>query len=401
MTGQRHARRAWRALGAFWALVAAGAVGTVLLLDGLGPPQPAPAAPPLMAEAPAALPAPEAATPPPPAEPAPPAVTPSAAIPPPAEMGLTPESGLTAAPLAPLPEPAAPPLAPPEAPPPPPLPAAAAGQDSATPIAPPDPALLESSPFGPLPHIGPEGREPRQAYARPFDAGDRRPRIALVVGGLGNSAARSAEAIRRLPPAVTLAFNPQGPRSDLLLEQARRRGMEVVLALPLEAAAAEPAEALLSAGLTWEQNRDRLFRALGRFAGYAGAVGALGGERGERFAAETDQLEALQAELRRRGLFYLDPRLHAPSPAAAWGATADLVLDEPLTRGELEHRLGLLERLAREQGSAVGLAGEPAPLLVDRIAAWAEGLAAEGLVLAPLSAVVQPPQDGGASAAVR
>nr|WP_235913892.1 divergent polysaccharide deacetylase family protein [Pseudoroseomonas coralli] len=292
-------------------------------------------------------------------------------------------------------------MAPPEAPPPPPLPAAAAEQDGAAPISPPDPALLESSTFGALPRIGPAGREPRQVYARPFDAQDPRPRVALVIGGLGSAAPRSAEAIRRLPAAVTLAFEPQAVRPDLLLEQARRRGMEVVLALPLESAAAEPGETLLSAGLDWEQNRDRLFRALGRFAGYAGTVGALGGERGERFAAETEQMERLEAELRGRGLFYLDPRRQAPAPTAVWGARADLVLDEPLTRGELEHRLGMLERLAREHGSAIGLAGSPAPMLVDRIATWAEGLAAEGLVLAPLSAVVRPPQDGAASAATR
>ncbi|HWL83446.1 MAG TPA: divergent polysaccharide deacetylase family protein [Roseomonas sp.] len=389
MTRQRLARHVWRALGAFWTLVAVGTASTVVMLDHLGPPDLAPAAP-------VAL---EPAMPPPSAEsamPAEPAAPPSRR----AEGEAPPEAGLTTAPLAPLPEPA-PSLAPPEAPPPPPLPVVTATQDGATPVAPPDPALLEPSPFGLLPRIGPDRREPRQVYARPFDARDARPRIALVIGGLGSAATRSAEAIRRLPAAVTLAFEPQAARSDLLLEQARQRGMEVLLALPLESAAAEPGETLLSAGLAWEQNRDRLFRALGRFAGYAGTVGAQAGERGERFAAETPQLEALQAELRRRGLFYLDPRPQAPAPVAAWGASADLVLDEPLTRGELEHRLVLLERLAREHGSAIGLAGAPAPMLVDRIAAWAEGLAAEGLVLAPLSAVVRPPQDDATSAATR
>ncbi|HWX46821.1 MAG TPA: divergent polysaccharide deacetylase family protein [Roseomonas sp.] len=389
MTGERRARRAWQALGAFWALVLAGSLGTVLVLDHLGPPGPPAVA--LGEAAPASVPA----APPPPEEKAAPAQREALAVPAP-----SPDPGLMVAPLAPAPEPAAP-AAPPEAPPPPPLPALAAEPDSATSIPPPDPALQELSPFGPLPRIAPDGRQPRQVYARPFDTADSRPRIALVLGGLGVSTTRSEEAIRRLPPAVTLGFNPLVARPDLLLEQARRRGIEVVMALPLESAGSEPADALLSPGLTWMQNRDRLYRALGRFAGYAGTLGALGGERGERFAADAVQLTALQEELRRRGLFYLDPRPHAPRPAVAWGATADLILDEPLTRGEVEHRLEVLEQLARERGSAIGLAGEPAPLLVDRIIAWADGLPQRGLVLAPLSAVVHPPQDDPASAPER
>src|SRR5690242_18067767 len=50
-----------------------------------------------------------------------------------------------------------------------------------------DPALVEDSPFGPLPVIAADGRSPMTAYARPFEAKDKRPRIAIVVGGLNVS----------------------------------------------------------------------------------------------------------------------------------------------------------------------------------------------------------------------
>lgn len=380
MSGSDGERRAWRALAYFWAVVALGTAGTGLALHHLGPPE---------SSLPQSLPAPPE-VPPDEAE-----LAPS----PPPEAGPESPPELTATPLPPaLPPPV--PEAPPEAPPPPPLPTATAPEEEATPIPPPDEALLEPSPYGLLPRIGPEGREPRLTYAAAHPAGNQ-PRIALVIGGLGISPGRSEDAIRRLPPAATLAFTPLAPRPDLLLEQARLRGMEVLIGLPLDSIGDEPSDHLLRASLGWAENQDRLHRALGRFAGYAGAVGGLGSGRGERFAAEAGQMQHLQEELRERGLYYLDPRPAAPNPAAAWGAAVDLLLDEPLTRGEVERRLEMLERMARAQGSAIGLASEPAPLLVDRIAAWAGQLPARGLVLAPVSAVLRPPQAPPPSTATR
>jgi hypothetical protein len=124
--------------------------------------------------------------------------------------------------------------APPSAPEPPPLPRL---PDPPAPVADrpipaPEPALLEASPHGPIPRIGPEGRTAIRAYARAFDRTDTRPRVALVVGNLGLAASLSEEAIRRLPPATALAFSPYALRPEPLLERARARGMEVLSALP-------------------------------------------------------------------------------------------------------------------------------------------------------------------------
>jgi polysaccharide deacetylase 2 family uncharacterized protein YibQ len=109
-----------------------------------------------------------------------------------------------------------------------------------------------------------------------------------------------------------------------------------------------------------------------------GAIGALGPMRGERFAALPESLGGVQDVLRLHGLLYIDPRPGAPSPARAWGRTVDLVVDEPATRGEIDRRLSELERVARERGSALGLAADVTPVLVDRVAAWAAGLEARG-----------------------
>jgi polysaccharide deacetylase 2 family uncharacterized protein YibQ len=364
-----------KALRAFWVVVLALLASGAGVLQWLGPLPPKPAPPAPEATAPAAT-----------AEAAPPA--PAPAQQPPAQ----PEPPVAVA--APTPPPV---MAPPVAPEPPPLPVAVTSPAAATdiPLAPPDPALLERGRHGMLPRVGPEGRTSIRAYARPFDRAERRPRIGVIVGGIGLFAPQSEEAIRRLPPAVTLAFSPYAARPQPLLERARARGMEAVIGLPLEPGRYpqdDPGNRALLTGLSLSENMDRLDWALSRIQGYVGAVGALGGMRGERFASMPAQIGAVQSALRERGLLYVDPRPGVAEPMRAFGRGVDLVLDEPSLRSEIDRRLAELEAIARERGSALGLAGDPTPVLLDRLVNWAQGLEARGFVLAPVSALIRRPE---------
>ncbi|MFC7542651.1 divergent polysaccharide deacetylase family protein [Siccirubricoccus deserti] len=75
------------------------------------------------------------------------------------------------------------------------------------------------------------------------------------------NAAVSENAIRRLPGAVTLAFSPYAPQLPLLLDQARAKGMELLVALPLEPTGYplnNPGDRALLTGQTEAQNQDRL-----------------------------------------------------------------------------------------------------------------------------------------------
>ncbi len=268
-------------------------------------------------------------------------------------------------------------------------------------IAAPDPALLEPSttfPGGMLPRIGPGGRLPLRAYAAAAPPPDARPRIAILLGGIGMSEADSGEAIRTLPPAVSLAVSPYAWRPEKLLEDARAAGHEILLALPLEPERYpldDPGNHALLTGNLAALNHQRLEWALTRFAGYVGATGALNGMRGERFAAAAELMGSVLRELAARGLLYIDPRPGAPPPPIAVGRSVDVVIDEPAVRTEIETNLARLEQVAHDRGAALGLAGVPQPVTLDRLAAWAATLAARGFVLVPVSALVQPaPADG-------
>lgn len=350
----------WAALGAFWLGMLLAAGGTAGVLAWLGPPE---------------RPVPQAAAPAPSIEPTP---APSRGGPQ-AERSTTEPATAADAPPATAPRPAT---------------TAAAGRSPGGAV---EAALQEAGPHGPLPRVGPDGRTPIRAYGHPFDRTDPRPRVGLVVGGLGVNAAVTEEAIRRLPAAVTLAFSPYATRIDFLLDQARAKGMELLVALPLEPAGHPTinnagTRALLTR-LSPAENRDHLEWALSRFAGYTGAVGALGPMRGERFAELAETLHPVQEALRARGLLYVDPRPGARPPERAWGRAVDIVVDEPATRGEIERKLEALERLARERGiaGALGYAGEASPVLVDRVAVWAGGVEGRGLALAPVSAMIRRP----------
>jgi hypothetical protein len=133
-----------------------------------------------------------------------------------------------------------------------------------------DPALIQMTGRGPLPRIAANGRTPMQAYAVPV-ADSSKPRIAIVITGLGISAKATAAALAGLPPQVTLAFVPYASDIQSWVTQARRQGHEVLLEVPMEPfdfSDSDPGPHTLRVGIGEDANTDRLVWALTRFTGY-------------------------------------------------------------------------------------------------------------------------------------
>jgi polysaccharide deacetylase 2 family uncharacterized protein YibQ len=286
---------------------------------------------------------------------------------------------------------------------------AVAPRRAGSPIAAPDLALLEPSPtYSPaqLPRIGADGRMPKDVYAGGANPPFQRPLVALLLAGIGMSGLDSEAAIQ-LPAAVSLALTPYAPRNDRLLDLSRAAGHELFVSLALEPSRYpldDPGPQTLLTTLSAAANGLRLEWTLSRFTGYAGAIGALGVMRGERFAG-SDQMNLVLQELAQRGLAYVDPRPDGGLAAATVQLPAmrrvDVVVDEPAVRVEIEARLARLEQVARDRGTAVGFAGAPAPVTLDRIAAWSTTLAQRGIVLVPVTAILPPPRAARAGAAMR
>jgi polysaccharide deacetylase 2 family uncharacterized protein YibQ len=273
------------------------------------------------------------------------------------------------------------------------------GQGTAGPIAAPNPALQEPAPErdgSMLPRIAADGRTPGQLYARGFAAAEpARPRIGLILAGIGLNEADSAQAARALPAEVTLAISPYAPQPAPVLPIAREMGHEMLLAIPMEPQGFplnDPGDHALLTDAAPAENARSLDWALGRFAGYAGTTGALGNKlNGERFQSLPEQIDPVLSTLAARGLFYVDPRPGQPALAHVWSRAIDLTVDDTSERAAIEAKLAELERIARDKGSALGLVGTPSPVAIDRIAAWASGINERGFSLAPASALMRPP----------
>ena len=265
-------------------------------------------------------------------------------------------------------------------------------------IAAPDPRLVASGPHGSLPRIARDGARPADIYARPAGLDTRlppgAPRLALVVNGLGINPQASAQAIKILPPAVTLAYSPYASRIEDQAEQARLAGHELLLQVPMEGfvPSQELGARALLVGASRERNRDALYWHMSRFQGYIGLTHYLGG----RFMASTNAFMPLLQDVAERGLVFFDDGTARQSLtsalALATGAPslrADLAI-EASTPDALETSLRRLENMAREKGIAIGVA--PAvPTYLDPIARFAQGLEARGIDLVPLSALFPAP----------
>jgi polysaccharide deacetylase 2 family uncharacterized protein YibQ len=255
-----------------------------------------------------------------------------------------------------------------------------------------DPSLIENTPDGPLPRIANDGTTPMRAYAPPAPS-DGRPRVAVVIAGLGISAKATQSAIADLPAGVTLAFAPYASDVQQSAMQARRAGHEVLLEVPMEPydfPDSDPGPHTLRSGNGEDANTERLVWALTRFSGYAGVTNLLGG----RFLSDANALEPMMTYLTRRGLLFYDngQAAHSAGPdvAARTGTAfvqADSTIDKIPTAMEIDRRLSSLESVARARGTASG-AGFLYPITIDRVKSWAAGLSGRGFVLVPASAIV-------------
>lgn len=256
----------------------------------------------------------------------------------------------------------------------------------------PDPGLVENSPDGPLPIIGKDGRQSWQVYARSFDRNDKRPRIALIISGLGLDRALSQAAMDRLSGAVTLGFDPYAVGLKDAINQARSLGHETLLGLPMEPLdypRQDPGPLTLLASLGEAPNAARLRKLMGSGSGYVGVVALWGG----RFTAEKSALLPILDSLRQRGLMYVDNKPPSDNTTASlasqmklpWAA-ADRVLDNEAEPAAIDLTLADLEAIAQRNGIALGIAAL-SPALVDHTATWTGTLDAKGIALAPASAI--------------
>ena len=260
----------------------------------------------------------------------------------------------------------------------------------------PDPRLVESSRFGPLPKMADNGDRPAAIYARPLvhtaglplDA----PRIAIIVGGMGLNVTTTRTAMAQLPGAVTFGFAPYGHNLQAQVNRARADGHEVLLQLPMEPfdyAHNNPGPHTLLTSASLAQRVDDLHWLMGRFTGYVGLETVLGAQ----FTAHAEVMEPLLQEASERGLDFADDGTSPQSTALELSLgiglparRADIVLDTNPDPVAIRARLQQLLALARTNHTVLASASA-LPSTVSVLVDFCRSLKAQGIALVPFSSI--------------
>lgn len=255
--------------------------------------------------------------------------------------------------------------------------------------------LVEQSDFGLLPRIAEDGLTAYDAYARPEpqNLDDAKPKVGLIVTGLGMSRAATEAAIAAMPEDVTLSLDAYARGLDFWVARARDDGHEVLLSLPLEAENfpfEDPGPDALKVLDSPEDNVRKLEYVLGRTTGYLGVLAV----HGSKFLTVEDQVDNLIAQLKNRGLMYVDGGAEgslgtrsAYKVDVPW-ATVEIDFDRAQSAAEFQNLLGEFEALARKRALSIARVSAT-PLSMARLQAWLATLDDKGFQLVPVSALAK------------
>ncbi|MCB1384518.1 MAG: divergent polysaccharide deacetylase family protein [Nitratireductor sp.] len=266
----------------------------------------------------------------------------------------------------------------------------------------PDPDLAEQGATGVVPKRGPDGRRPMDVYAREPDTTGNFgvARVVLIVGGIGISQTSSHQAIRDLPPTVNLAFAASGNSLARWMQEARRKGHELLLQVPMEpfgAGGGAPGSHMLSSEVSAEENIANLHWAMSRVTNYVGIMNY----QGARFLADAIAAKPVFDEIAERGLLFVDDGSSGANQSEAMAKAsilpygrAFLVLDQRRTRQDIAHQLEALVKEAKRTGIAIGVSNG-FPETIEMLAEFARKAGELGVEITPVSAIVNDPERDG------
>ncbi|MBK8161105.1 MAG: divergent polysaccharide deacetylase family protein [Rhodospirillaceae bacterium] len=233
---------------------------------------------------------------------------------------------------------------------------------------------------------------PVKRFARPALFLGTKPRIGIVVVGLGLNQGVTGAAIADLPPEITLSFSPYAPDLAAWIDAAHAYGHEVMVDLPLEPLN-YPQDDPGPLGLLTALNKDENLRRLDLLLESAAGVTGVATQFGDRFLADRAALRPILSELGQRGLGFLDTSGHASALSAAskgladapLGVTTDMAIAQDESRQALATQIDAVMTLARSRKQAL-MVVQPYPLSIAALTSLAPAAKDRGLVLVPASA---------------
>lgn len=201
-----------------------------------------------------------------------------------------------------------------------------------------------------------------------------------------------SQRVLALPGPLTLSFLTHVADLPRWAQRARAAGHEILAHLPMEPldAGKNPGPGALRVDMTAPEVRAQVAASLEGWTGFVGASNHMG----SRFCQDRPRMNAVMAELKARGLMWLDSRTTAatqgPAAAAAAGVpcvSRDVFLDNIDTIEGVRAQLTELEAVCRDNGRGVAI-GHPLASTIRALSEWLPTLERRGLRLAPISAFI-------------
>lgn len=271
------------------------------------------------------------------------------------------------------------------------IPTTATSERGATGVSPELPVAPEPS-LEVAPPRGAEVSESWLAHAVNIPIDPQRPMIAIVIDDLGIDQPRSRAAIA-LPGPVTLAFLPYGHNLRPMSSEARAKGHELLVHLPMAPLdlGVDPGPNALHKELGEAEIRRRLAWNLSRLEGYIG----VNNHMGSRFTSDRASMAVVLEEIQRRGLVFMDSVTTTETQgyrlAASMGiphAVRDVFLDHVIEPAAIRRQLERVEATARRQGYAIAI-GHPHDDTLAVLREWIPRAKALGFQMVPLSAIIR------------
>ena len=254
------------------------------------------------------------------------------------------------------------------------------------------PHISEDTENGPLPIIAKDGRQPWIEYSRNFKHSDRKPRIAIIINNLGLSATYTEQILKMMPKNVTLSFSHISPQLKKWVREARQKGYEILIDLPMEPIGFprnDPGRSTLLTSLNEVENLNRLEFIMIQSGGYVGLLST----HGDKFTLNSELLLPILKSIKTRGLLYVDSRTTSQSLGPELSSNIQLprafnnvFIDKTPSRDYITTKLRELERIAVDKKFAVAIA-QPLPLSIEIISEWTSELKEKGIALAPITAI--------------
>ena len=217
------------------------------------------------------------------------------------------------------------------------------------------------------------------------------PMIAIVIDDAGVDRRRTAR-VAALPGPLTISYLTYASGLAEQTSIARAAGHELMVHVAMEPTnrSVDPGPRVLRTGFDAEELLLRLRWGLSQFEGYVG----INNHMGSRFTENTAGMRIVLAELKTRGLLFLDSRTSQTTVGGKIARELDLpfaerniFLDHDPKLEVVNQQIKLLERDARRRGYAVAI-GHPRDATLDALEAWLPTVASKGMRLVPISTIV-------------